>query len=154
MAGAGKGTIITFAPELAKQPIVLTSEIAISASLMIDGGGAITVSGGTKTRIFRVTCKGEVVLRGLTLIDGNAVGEGVEGNGGAIRTGGHAGLVRVDRCTLRGNVARGEGDGGIWQGWRGCTMVTDYTFTATTVATTPRRVSAAAAPSPSITRAR
>jgi hypothetical protein len=138
VAGAGRGTIITFAPELAKQPIVLAREIAITASLMIDGGGAITISGGSKTRIFSITSPDEVVLRGLTLIDGNAAGQGAEGSGGAIRSGG-GGLLRVDRCTLRGNAARGEGGGALWQGWRCRTVVTECTFTANDGRSDPTR---------------
>lgn len=63
------------------------TEIVISAALTIDGPGAdlLTVSGNDASRIFNITSvAGEVVLRGMTLSGGRAIGGVFDGAGGAI----------------------------------------------------------------------
>jgi len=107
--------------------ITLTSEKAITADTIIDGGGLITLSGGGAVRIFAVDAGAALDVRNLTLADGRAdYGGGIynagtltltnctlKGNSTASYGGGIAneGTATLTNCTLRGNSAGGRGGG-------------------------------------------
>ena len=59
--------------------ITVTSELSVQGTLMIDGGGQVTLSGGGATRIINVANYGNLVVERLTMSNGLA-----PDNGGAI----------------------------------------------------------------------
>ncbi|MGB0385710.1 MAG: choice-of-anchor Q domain-containing protein [Ardenticatenaceae bacterium] len=113
IAEASSGSTIKFdLPD--KATIILDDkQLTINKNLTIDGSTAkkLTVSGGDKSRVFEITkgAKGTVTMKGFSIIDGDA-----DGDGGAIKN--SARLILSD-MTVRGNDAEGDG-GGIWNsGW-------------------------------------
>ena len=83
--------------------ITLSSELAISKDLTIDGNGHdVTLSGDTdndgspNVRIFNISCLHDVTLRGLSITKGGGSGF----NGGGIF---NAGSLTVENCTISHN---------------------------------------------------
>ncbi|MEZ4520854.1 MAG: right-handed parallel beta-helix repeat-containing protein [Thermomicrobiales bacterium] len=74
--------------------------ISASNSVIIDGGGQITLSGATAVQLFDVESGATLELRDITLTDGQA------GLGGAIA---NAGTLRIVNSTLTENEADGAG---------------------------------------------
>jgi hypothetical protein len=104
VVGAPAGTLITFDPALNGQTITLTSTpIAIPPGLTIRGNGVANtrVSGANARRLFEIApgAGGEVVIRDLTLAQGNA---GNPGSGGAIL---NQASLRLEGVRLTGNRA-------------------------------------------------
>jgi predicted outer membrane repeat protein len=111
--------------------ITLTSDdIEIDDDMTIDGTGpAITISGNTSNRIFKVKGGNDVTIRNITLQDGRESEGGAiyaswgtlnldhvtlqdneaTSNGGAIYT---QGTLNLDHVTLQDNEATSNGDGG------------------------------------------
>jgi hypothetical protein len=101
--------------------INVTSPIVIGMNMTvtIDGGGnKITIDGGDASRLFQVNSNGDLTLKGLTLENGYA-----EGNGGAVLSFGKQ--LTIENSTLAYNYAAGNG-GAIWSGF---TTLTNSTVT-------------------------
>lgn len=98
---SGGGTI-TFACG-GPATISLNKQKKINEDVIIDGGNTITLSGSNKTRLFNVAGNASLILRKITLADGDAG----SGNGGLIL---NVGVLTVNESTLRnGHAARGGG---------------------------------------------
>jgi hypothetical protein len=99
------GTLVTFAPDLSGNTITLTAgEMFIPSSLTIDATalpGGLTVDGNNASRHFQLQTGKSLTLRGLTLMRGNAFGDG-----GAIYS---EGILNLDRCTLAENFSAFDG---------------------------------------------
>ncbi|MDQ3746940.1 MAG: DUF4214 domain-containing protein, partial [Acidobacteriota bacterium] len=113
IADAAPGETISF--DLVQgSTIKLTSgELVIDKSLSIVGPGAsaLSVSGGSQSRVFRVTSDANVQISGLTIRDGTFFGlEGIrdrpatDGNGGDIL---NAGTLTLTACTISGGQSVG-----------------------------------------------
>ena len=127
IANAASGETIAFAPNLAGQTITLAEELTIPKNLTIDGKDApgIVISGNQNHRVFNINQSGiNVTLRHLIIADGRAGGDGL---GGGIRTEAQTTLV-LEYSTLRNNVSRGDGGGGIWTGYQSQTSIFQSTF--------------------------
>lgn len=100
------GEIISFAPGLAGQTIVLDTTIVTVEPFTIEGPavGGITISGGGKVRVFDISLGDaeEAVLRNLTIAGG--YGDTGLGSGAIIVRGFGNSLLRVENSTLTGNV--------------------------------------------------
>lgn len=133
-AFATGNAIITFAPALSGQTIVLTNgQITLSQGNWIDGSAlanGIQISGNHSSRIFNITTNGATLIN-LTLINANGGG----GDGGALLNAGNtvlnyctftgnstgsggaiknaSGTLILDECTVAGNSTTGGGGGGI-----------------------------------------
>ncbi|MEO7013714.1 MAG: choice-of-anchor Q domain-containing protein [Dokdonella sp.] len=86
-------------------------------------GITLARSAGANFRLFDVDTDSSLIVRGLILKDGAAVGGGSQFGGGALGAGGaifNRGHLEIDRCTLSGNLAKGGGTGisgvGPWGG--------------------------------------
>lgn len=91
--------------------ITVTSEKTISADTTLDGGSSITISGGNSTRIFNVQNGADVILRNITIANGNAGGN----NGGGIYVE-RLSTLTVENSTFSNNT--GHNGGGIaTNGW-------------------------------------
>ncbi|MGE0640587.1 MAG: choice-of-anchor Q domain-containing protein [Thermoanaerobaculia bacterium] len=136
--GSGK---IAFACGPAPHTIVVTSEKAIPASLVLDGGGLVTLSGGGTTRIlalrppFGTTPLPVLTLQNLTLRDGSTAalpGTTIVNGGGAIyrETGGH---LRILDSTFLDNAGPAVGQdvagGAVYSFGEGTTTIVRSTFT-------------------------
>ncbi|QDV83430.1 Calx-beta domain-containing protein [Planctomycetes bacterium TBK1r] len=96
---------IVFAPGLSGGTITLTGgELSASGALTVTGPGAslLTVSGGNQSRIFNFTSSADVLLDGLTLVDGHT-----NGSGGAIFSQGDLEI----RSSVISNNTSGAGGG-------------------------------------------
>jgi hypothetical protein len=106
VAGAGAGDVVTFAPALAGQTILLTSgEIVLDKNLTIDGSSLasqIEINGNATSRVFQVIGGVAVVLDSLTIANGFSE----EDAGGGID---NAGTLTLNRCVLAGNHANSYG---------------------------------------------
>ncbi|MBF0197542.1 MAG: DNRLRE domain-containing protein [Planctomycetes bacterium] len=106
IADVEEGGIITFASDITG--INLMNEIEINKSLTlsdINGGRDVTISGGMKTRIFKIYQKDvliEVNLKGLTLRDGYNTNK----YGGAIY---NREKMNLDACFFINNICEGQG---------------------------------------------
>jgi hypothetical protein len=101
VSAVAKGGIVTF--NCGPQPVTITMKATAkvrntNAKLVLDGGGLVTLSGGGKRRIlYQNTCdkaqvwttshcndqqNPQLVVQNITLADGNATGETVDGGGG------------------------------------------------------------------------
>jgi uncharacterized repeat protein (TIGR01451 family) len=100
------GDVIEFASNLATTTIILTEPITITKDIEIRGANAITVSGGTTSRIFYVETGAEVTFSGLRLQDGYAERDGGEHKGGAIY---NTGVVTLTESFLTTNTVTGTG---------------------------------------------
>jgi hypothetical protein len=85
--------------------ITLNSVIALQLedNVTVDGGGAIVISGGSKTQIFTTTPFSFLTLRRLTITQGRATTTNTtDGFGGAIKNGG---ALTLDQVTMVDNSA-------------------------------------------------
>jgi hypothetical protein len=116
--------------------ITLTSdELAITTGLTIQGPGAgqLTVSGGKLSRVFDVNASAPVVLSGLTISNGVAIGSTTplyDDDGGGIL---NLSTLTLSGCIVSGNSAAGAGTmegGGIYNAGTltltGCTVSNNY----------------------------
>jgi hypothetical protein len=98
---AHSGDTIVFDPSLDGKTITLTSgELLIKKNLTISGPGAgqLTISGNNASRVFDVnTSRSQVTLSGLTFENGNGVGGGANGQGGAIE---NLGTLTINNCII------------------------------------------------------
>jgi len=78
--------------------ITVTSTNTISADTNIDGGSLITISGGNSVGVFSVNQSVNFTVQNLTIANGN----NIDGNGGAIFSGG---MLTVTNSTFSGNSA-------------------------------------------------
>lgn len=96
IASANAGDTITFDPGLAGRTIELSSTLAITKPVTIDGTGAdIALSGGNLVTDFSVdfTAAGTATLKGLTIADGNGTGTmGSAGSSGSSAAAAQGGL--------------------------------------------------------------
>jgi hypothetical protein len=123
--------VINFADGLQDTIALTTGQLSITDDLTIDGPGAdrLAVSGNHQSRIFGISGGVTVVIAGLTITDGMAVGDG----GGILNTGGTLALAHV---VLSYNQAVGaatapgvHGQGGAVANLEGATLtVTDSLF--------------------------
>lgn len=106
---AGNGAdSITFAAGLNGSTITLAgTELKITSTLMIDGGGLITVSGNNASRVFYVSNSQIVTFTGLTIRDGK---ESVNDGGGIY--GSFGSRITINNSTVTSNTS-GIG-GGIY----------------------------------------
>jgi hypothetical protein len=76
IAAAQSGDTIVFDHHLKGQTIMLSSELAITKSLDIEGPGAnrLTISGNHASRVFDVSANTTVTIAGMTITDGLANG--------------------------------------------------------------------------------
>ena len=86
--------------------ITFTSQKTITGNVIIDGGNAITLSGGGATRHFVVNGGARLTLRQITLSGGAA-----NGDGGSIYVG-SGGALAVERSTLSNNHTTSNFSGG------------------------------------------
>lgn len=102
------GGTVVFDPELTGKTITLSSQIVIDRDIEIDASGlpeGITLSGGGTTRVLVVnTPTAWVKINGLTITEGHADEEGINGYGGGILSLGRK--LEVSNCTLNDNFAR------------------------------------------------
>ena len=110
-ANAPAPPVITFAPNLSGQTILLTtSTLTINTNLTIDASalpGGIQINGQGRVQIFYVAYGNIVVLNWLTMTNGD--GNDDDGEGGGIY---NEGTMTVNQCTLSGNSA--SDGGGIY----------------------------------------
>ncbi|MCY3021646.1 MAG: right-handed parallel beta-helix repeat-containing protein [Planctomycetota bacterium] len=125
--GTGKNQVVEFAPQLAKQTILLKNPIVLERDVTIDGAGApgVTISGGKGCSAFVVGPRGAVtaVIRNLTVVDCKPADGG---GGGAIDSRSQSHLT-VERCTFRDNAAP-KGGAAICCRWKHTTTVLESTF--------------------------
>jgi hypothetical protein len=127
-SGTTPADIVAFATS---GPIVLGSEIVLTAGVALDGGsGGVTIDGGPGTnRIFTVNSGTHVFLRSLTLTGGNGVGTYSNTRGGAIY---NKGSLTLEGCTIHGNstsdIFSSEGGGGIYSDYASALMLNRCTF--------------------------
>ncbi len=151
------------------------TQIQISDAMTVEGPGAdlLSISGGGTSRIFSVDGNpGVVTLRGLSLVNGHAVGTANDGAGGAISfyaanklviegcriadntsdswagaINKYDGVLEIRDCTFSGNVANSPGTGGgaIFNQF-GNLLIVNSTFSGNS-APMPRRATAGEGPS-------
>jgi len=114
------GGAISFACGAA--PVTITTgqlTIATGQAVTIDGGGLVTLSGGSTNRLFRVQSGATLALQRLVLTDGNA------GNdyGGAIYVD-TGGVLAVEQSTIRNSRTNGWAGGAIID-FQGTVTLTD-----------------------------
>lgn len=100
-ANANAGAdVIDFQAGLTGAITLTTGELAITDALTISGPGAanLTISGNNASRVFNVASGVNASISGLTISNGNAVGD----DGGGIYNGG---TLTISNCTLSGNSA-------------------------------------------------
>jgi PKD repeat protein len=103
---ATNGSVITFAPNLSAQTILLSNTLTISTNLTIDASalpGGIQINGNNSVQVFNVAAGTTVVLNSLAITNGNDSSFGGEG-GGIIN---FYGTLTLNQCTLSGNTAYG-----------------------------------------------
>jgi len=129
IAAAATGDTIVFAANLAQQTITLTSgQLDINKSLSIDSSATagLTLSGNNASRILNVQGAVTVDLKNLTFANGKLTGtDEATGAGAAIR-GGDSGILSVENCQFKNNVA-GFG-GAIYTGFKSTNTVIGSTF--------------------------
>ncbi len=101
-AGAGRSADITFAPGLKGATVTLTQGPLYltgsgSATVTVDGGHTITISGNGVDTVFVVDAGASAVFTGLAITHGGS--SGIQNNG----------TLTVQSCTLDGNTASGNG---------------------------------------------
>ena len=128
-AALAGGGLVTF--DCGPDPVTIdistgTGTKMIAADTTVDGGGLITLSGGTSAQIFVVPPELHLTLSNVTLANGKAVGLGGTegGEGGAIF---NAGMLTLTNSTVMSNSTSGGGaGGGIFNA--GSLSVTNSTF--------------------------
>jgi hypothetical protein len=101
--------LVSFAPNLSGQTILLGGPLTVNQNLTIDGSAlpaGIQINGNHAGSVFAVT-GGNVVLTALTITNGFGDNGGY-GGGGIYNTA----SLTVNRCTLAGNSTAGGGNGG------------------------------------------
>ncbi len=126
-AGNGISDTITFASNLNGQTITLTQGTltlsGIGATIIIDGGNQVTVSGNNTNTVFQENTSVNAIFNGLTIIKGTAASNGggldsmgtasvinctftadsvPNGAGGGVA---NTGVMTVSNCVLSGNTA-------------------------------------------------
>jgi hypothetical protein len=137
---AANNGMIRFACGAAPHTLTVTAEKVVTTSLVIDGGGLVTLSGGGTTRIlalrppFNPTPEPILTVQNLGFTGGytgNLPGTNVD-NGGAAIYRGMDGHLRVVDCTFTGNVGPALGQdvagGAIYSRGDGTTTVVGSTF--------------------------
>jgi len=129
VACAASGDIITFAPSLAGQTILLTSgHIQVLRNMTIDAVDApnLTVSGNNMSRIFHqgwefdsgvgANVPSVVTYRNMRFTDGFADGADyqIDGSGGAIFVLGVGNTTTIEDCTFDNNETEGWGGGAVY----------------------------------------
>ena len=79
----------------------LSNGITISSDLTIDGEGKVTIDAKNQARVFNIASGATVTLKGITFINGNALG-----NGGSISS---SGVLTLIDCKFINNTANGHG---------------------------------------------
>jgi predicted outer membrane repeat protein len=97
---AGAGGTVTFACTSGGPTITLTQTQVLSLGVTLDGGSAITLSGGNATRLFSVPLPQKATLLNLTLTLGSA------SDGGAVEV---AGLAVIHNVVFVHNTSAGNG---------------------------------------------
>lgn len=149
IASAASGETIDFAPGVTGT-IALLSTLSITQPVTIQGPGAtnLTIDGQSTVRVFDIAAGGDLILSGVTIVDGSTVGLGgaiqnagsltvrrsvFAGNsassGGAIATLAGA-LTTIDACTFEENVTTGVGGSAFIT--FGIAMVSNSTFVRNT----------------------
>jgi hypothetical protein len=113
--------------------IVTSAEKAITANVILDGGGKVTLDGGGTHRLFSINTGPEASTPVLTvqrLIFAHGQGPAIDGGGGAIsRTGG---TLIVNQCVFTDNhgtpVGQDIAGGAIWSQGTAPTMVVGSIF--------------------------
>jgi hypothetical protein len=105
IASTAAGGDVTFAPGLAGETILLSSELTIDKDLTIDGPSAkeLTISGGDSTRVFRITGGADATIEDVTIRDGRAGGQEPVGAGVLSFDGD---VITLRRVVLRDNEVR------------------------------------------------
>jgi hypothetical protein len=102
-AAAGLSDTITFDPSLIGATITLTQgQLELTpgtGTVIVNGGGQITVSGNNASRVFEVDSGAQAVFAGIAVENGNA--------GGIL----NFGSLTLDRCIVTGNSALYYGGG-------------------------------------------
>jgi uncharacterized repeat protein (TIGR03803 family) len=131
IANATNGAVITFAPNLSGQTILLASTLNITTNLTIDASAltnGIQISGNHGCRIFNVPAGNASVLTALKLVNGNGSGT----DGGAIF---NQGSLTLNQCTVSGNSV--SNNAGIYGGGGICNLgtltVNSSTFSSNSV---------------------
>ena len=133
---------ITFAPGLAGQTVMITSDggnnsaLVISTAVTIQGlatspGVTLAVGAGARRRHFYVTGSGALTLRNLTLIGGFSPAVGGSSGGGSIYSEGH---LDVTGCNFAGNQSEYYGGALFIDGSSAQARITNSTFTGNTAA--------------------
>lgn len=127
VGGAANGDVINFDPSLNGLTITVGSVVSTTRSLTITGPGAnlLTISGGGTTSIFE-TITASLTMSGLTLANGNGVGGGNGGQGGAVEVNSGA-LATFDRMVFQNNSAALVG--GAMLCYNGGCRISNSTFT-------------------------
>jgi len=103
---------ITFASYLSGQSILLNNgQIVLSSSVTIDASSlanGIQINGNSQSRIFEITNNATVVLKSLTITNGNDNNDPTYGGGGILSFG----TLAMTNCTVSGNQANKSNDGG------------------------------------------
>jgi hypothetical protein len=119
--------------------VVTDAEIVIDNHVILDGGGTLTVDGNQSHRVFQVSFRKRVELRGFLVTGGTTV-NGDEGGGGIYN---NDGTLTLTKSTVSGNTAaggsyhadppstRGNG-GGIYNRGQGTLTLTKSTVSGNT----------------------
>jgi hypothetical protein len=126
-AGKGVSDTIVFASNLKGATRTLNQGAVLDLSgkgtITINGSNVITISGNNNSGIFQIASGANVVLTGLTMLNGNAGGN----NGGAID---NSGTLTLVNSTLSGNSASLGGalsnESGAVATVMGCTFASNY----------------------------
>jgi predicted outer membrane repeat protein len=127
-AAQGRSDTIVFANslrgstiQLTRGALELTRVQGFGVGVIVNGGNAVTISGGFGTRVFEVDRGANLQLENLTVTDGFAYAGGAAFNDGTLG---------LSNCTLSGNKARYGG--AIFNEDAGILNVFDSTFTSNT----------------------
>ena len=128
IAVAHSGDTIVFSSSLAHKTITLNyGELLITKNLTIQGLGAgqLTVSGNHNWRVFDVAAGVSATLSGLTIANGNCIGQSNPPHAGMGSGVYNAGALTISNCTLSNNSKASEG-GGVYNAGAltvsGCTL--------------------------------
>lgn len=90
--------------------VTTSTEIIIDNDVILDGGGALSIDGGDEHRVFSVSERVSVELRGITVSGGRATRTiDIESCGGIANDG----VLTLVDCNVSGNAAPSGGGGGI-----------------------------------------
>jgi hypothetical protein len=108
LAESPRAGLVTFAPSLSGQTITLSSGELLVKSLGVDASslpGGLRIDAGGNSRIFEIAPSYSVGLASLTLMHGNASGASFPHNAGGGVFVNDGSTLRMNNCTLTGNVA-------------------------------------------------